>query len=284
VEYQNIKGEIEVLEKRTAQPTDTSEEINRLKKERAEITKKVDECKEKLSAREQNERFRTRVKELLEEEKLLAQQIAELEGQEFLCEEFIKTKVELLENSINSKFKFVRFKLLNSLVNGSVEECCEALINGVPFSSANTASQINAGLDIINALSEHYGVGAPIFIDNRESINRILHCSSQLINLIVSEDPELKIQSYEDKAPVNNTDYEVKEEIKNNAKVQADAIEDGERLPIVYVQADDIEVRRRWSVGVQVDDIEAGNRPPTDVQASGVVSSQELTSAEGPDF
>jgi DNA repair exonuclease SbcCD ATPase subunit len=205
-EYQRIQADIEVIEKTTALPGDTNEEVAELKKEKAEFIKKVDECKEKLTAREQNERFKTRIVELLEEEKALAQKIAELEGQEFLCEEFIKTKVELLENSINSKFKFVRFKLFNSLVNGSVEECCEALINGVPFSSTNTASQINAGLDIINALSEHYGVEAPIFIDNRESINRILHCSSQIINLIVSEDSELKVESMEseDKPPANN--------------------------------------------------------------------------------
>jgi hypothetical protein len=42
--------------------------------------------------------------------------------------------------------------------NGGVNECCEALINGVPFSIANTASQINAGIDIINELSAYYQI------------------------------------------------------------------------------------------------------------------------------
>jgi hypothetical protein len=138
-----------------------------------------------------------RISRLLEEEKKLAQQIAELEGQEFLCEEFIKTKVELLESGINSKFRYVSFKLFETQVNGGLNETCEALINGVPFSNANTASQINAGLDIISALSEYYGVQAPIFIDNRESINQILETDSQVINLIVSKDKNLRVESEE---------------------------------------------------------------------------------------
>ena len=197
-EYQKIKTEGAVLEEKLNQPVTDSEEINRLKERKAEFTKKIDECKKLLAVKEQNERFKARIKELQQEEKSLAKQLAELEGQEFLCEEFIKTKVELLESSINSKFKFVTFKLFSNLVNGAVEECCEALINGVPFGNANTASQINAGLDIINALSEYYGVSAPIFIDNRESINKIIEADSQIINLKVSEDRELRVEGIED--------------------------------------------------------------------------------------
>jgi DNA repair exonuclease SbcCD ATPase subunit len=195
--HERIKSERAELEERLKQPVAYSEEINKLKESKADFTKKIDECKKLLAVKEQNERFSTRITELLEEEKSLAKQIAELEGQEFLCEEFIKTKVELLERSINSKFKFVTFKLFNNLVNGSVEECCEALIEGVPFSNANTASQINAGLDIINALSEHYGVSAPIFIDNRESINKIIASDSQIINLMVSNHKELLVETIE---------------------------------------------------------------------------------------
>jgi len=92
----------------------------------------------------------------------------------------------------------VKFKLFNTLVNGAIEDCCEALINGVPFSSANKASQINGGLDIINALCGHYGIEAPIFIDNRESVNDILPCDSQIINLFVTRDTPLRIENIEE--------------------------------------------------------------------------------------
>ena len=102
-----------------------------------------------------------------------------------------------MESNINSKFRYVKFKLFETQVNGGLNETCEALVNGVPFSNANTASQINAGIDIINALSEFYGINAPIFIDNRESINQIIDSNSQIINLIVSQDKKLRIESEE---------------------------------------------------------------------------------------
>lgn len=194
-EYMDLKNQISELELKLAQPAGQTEEINSLKLRKSEINQKLDECKKKLNVREANERFKLRINELLEENKSLEQQIADLEVKELLCEEYTKTKVELMEASINRKFKYVKFKLFNKLVNGAIEDCCEALIKGVPFSNANKAAQINAGLDIINALCAHYGVQAPIFIDNRESINEIIDCDSQVINLIVSRDKELIVES-----------------------------------------------------------------------------------------
>ena len=101
--------------------------------------------------------------------------------------EFIKKKIDTLESMINKKFSYVKFKLFETQINGAEIECCKALIDGVPFSDANTASKINAGLDIINTLCEYYKITAPIFIDNRESVVSIIDCKSQIVNLIVSK-------------------------------------------------------------------------------------------------
>ena len=96
---------------------------------------------------------------------------------------------------VNQKFSQVSFKLFSTQVNGGLTETCEALIDGVPFSSANTASQLNAGLDIINTLNEKYQVTAPVFLDNRESVTRIIPTKSQIINLFVDETAkELKVE------------------------------------------------------------------------------------------
>jgi DNA repair exonuclease SbcCD ATPase subunit len=148
----------------------------------------------RLAAKDNNESLRNRVLTLQDEERRLAEEIAKLEGYDFMCEEFIRTKVELLEERINSKFKTVRFKLFKQQINGGIDECCETLINGVPYSNANTASQINSGIEIINTLSEHYKFQVPIFIDNRESVNEILDTESQIINLIVSKDKKLRVE------------------------------------------------------------------------------------------
>ena len=195
--YQALKIEMLELEKKLQHPITVNNQAKDLRERKSNLEVELEKVNEELSHKKSNEGLRKRINKLMEEEKRLSQQIAELEGQEFLCEEFIKTKVELLESGINSKFKYVTFKLFDAQKNGGINECCEALVQGVPFNGANTASQINAGLDIINTLSSHYAVVVPLFIDNRESINQLIETDNQVINLIVSSDKKLKIESEE---------------------------------------------------------------------------------------
>ena len=67
------------------------------------------------------------------------------------------------------------------------------MVNSVPYSDLNHAMQINSGIDIINALSKHYGVTAPITVDNAEAVNDLEPTDSQLIRLVVTKDPQLVI-------------------------------------------------------------------------------------------
>lgn len=175
----------------------SSENNLELKEKYKSLSYKLDEVNNQLAKKSNNEKLALRIKELEQEEKDLAVMQAELEGQDFMCEEFIRTKVELLEGNINRKFKGLTFKLFDQQVNGGLTETCEALIDGVPFTAANTASQINAGLQIINTLCEHYDVTAPIFVDNAESVNKLELCNSQLIKLIVTLDKKLKVEVIE---------------------------------------------------------------------------------------
>ena len=73
-------------------------------------------------------------------------------------------------------------------------ETCEAMVNGVPFSDANTAGQFNAGIDIINAICRFEGISAPIFADGSESVNTLHPTQSQVIRLFVSLDDKLVIK------------------------------------------------------------------------------------------
>lgn len=138
-----------------------------------------------------------RIEELKEQERTLADEYERLEQELYLTEEFIRTKVSLLESNINSKFKFAKFKLFKTQINGGLEECCETTFNGVPFGSGlNNGARINVGLDIICTLSEHYGVAAPIFIDNAEGVVDLFETNGQQIRLVVSgEDKKLRIET-----------------------------------------------------------------------------------------
>ncbi|NFD31011.1 acyl-CoA dehydrogenase [Clostridium botulinum] len=185
-EIYNIQSQIQSYKK---------EDVTELNNKKEELQGQLRELDKQLAHKEVNEKAKERIRELEEKEIKLSEKIAELEGLEILSEEFIRTKVELLEEKVNSKFKYVKFKMFKNQINGGLEECCEPCINGVPYSSnLNSAAKINAGLDIINTLCNHYNINAPIFIDNRESTNKIIDVDSQVINLIVSKDKKMKVE------------------------------------------------------------------------------------------
>lgn len=158
------------------------------------LNSEKDAIKKELAQEDQIKSANIRVSQLSEEESKLAQGVADLEKDLFTIEAFEKEKSTRIENSVNQRFQFVNFKLFDQQINGGEVPTCKALIEGVPFSDTNTASKINAGLDIINTLCQHYRVVAPIFIDNRESVVELIPTDSQLINLIVSkEDKTLRV-------------------------------------------------------------------------------------------
>jgi len=191
-EYLALEKEIAILESSIKEPN--TEYLDELKADKRGKEKEIDGLKAEINQKVQFEKNQIRIAELQEREKELGSMIADLEGQEFLCESFIRTKVDMLEDKINSKFKNVNFKLFEVQVNGGLNEICEILVNGVPFNEANLGGKINGGLDIINTLCDHYNVYAPIFIDNRESITKIIDVKSQVINLVVVKDLKLTIE------------------------------------------------------------------------------------------
>ena len=186
-EYKALQQEIDAFKAKLEVPQFNTDEITR---EKSKINLELNDLKKQLSTVEIISRTKERIEELYQQEKDLAIQKAKYQKALQMCDSFIKTKIEKVENSVNSLFKYVKFKLFETQVNGGEKECCEVLIDGVPYSDANRAAKINAGLDVINAISMSYDVKAPIFIDNRESVNDLIACDSQLINLFVTSDDE----------------------------------------------------------------------------------------------
>lgn len=189
----DLNKEISILESRMInfKQEDTSE----LKVKKQSLQKSIQELDSQLTLKNINEKSSKRILDLEQEEKVLNEKIAELEGLEILSEDFIRSKVELLEDKVNSNFKYVKFKMFREQINGGLEECCEPCVDGVPYSTnLNNAAKINAGIDIINTLCRHYNISAPIFVDNAEGINNMIYTESQIIRLVVSKDEELKVE------------------------------------------------------------------------------------------
>lgn len=191
-EYQEVLEDIEALESLLAETkainTQTDEEaIKKLKLQKSGLVSKIDKLKEILATRKQIEQGETRIKELTTQQKDLAQQLADTENEEFTITAFVSAKINKVEEAVNQLFPTVRFKMFCEQLNGGTAECCETLINGVPFSDTNNAAKIQSGIEIINILSKHYGFYAPIFIDNAESVTTLPSTESQVIRLIVSD-------------------------------------------------------------------------------------------------
>lgn len=182
----DLKGKLTVVE------TSTINQEDKTKKEEYQtsndaIQKEIDELNKQLGVKTTIKTQEDRVKELKKQLIDNNQELANLEKLTFEIEDFERTKINLVEERINGKFKIVKFKMYNQQNNGGESQTCEATINGVSYANTlNTADKLNAGLDIINAFSKQFNIYAPIIIDNRESVCNIITTESQVINLVVS--------------------------------------------------------------------------------------------------
>lgn len=172
------------------------ERIEELQDEKKKMESELDSVKEILAKASMNVEIDERIEELQDEKKVIGQKVANQEQIIYLLEEFIRFKLKKISESINSHFDTVNFKLFEMQLNGGMRDCCECTVNGVPYSTLNSGHRIVAGLDIIQSLSELYGVSVPIFVDNAESLNEfnVPDMDAQLILLSVSEDKQLKVE------------------------------------------------------------------------------------------
>ena len=173
---------------------DTSKEEEKIKKIKNEIMEFETERGDIIAAQKAKERL----SELEDDMKQKAQAIADIEREEEIIMDFTKIKIDILDKAVNDRFGIVKFKLYDYQINGGFTECCEPMINGVPYSDLNGAGKVNAGLDIINALQIFYDVKVPVFIDNKETVNSPLKLDCQTIYLkVVGEEKNKDVKVIE---------------------------------------------------------------------------------------
>lgn len=185
VQNQQIIASSPALEK-NRQITDEIAAIRQRNKELIDLGRR---CKTSQDARK-------RCEELMEQQQLVADEAGSYEEMIALCEEWSRVRASMVEASINRHFDLVTWRLYKEQINGGIEECCDALMNGVPYNDINGASKINSGLDIIGAFANVTGVSAPVFVDNAESVVDLFKpFGVQIIRLVVSEnDEQLRLQ------------------------------------------------------------------------------------------
>ena len=142
---------------------------------------------ETVGKRSALDRARQRIGELQQEARNAAECLESIEAMLYQIEEFTRYKARFVEDSINSQFHTARFRLFREQANGGLEERCDVVYEGIPYSGLNNGAKINVGIDIINTLSRYYGVAVPLFVDNAESVTRLEYAATQVIRLVVSE-------------------------------------------------------------------------------------------------
>lgn len=188
-EYEALQTELSNLEESQRNMDTGADYRSQLKIKLLGLREELSTVEKKIASAD-NTAIEERIERLKEEQREVGQKVADQEKMIYLLEQFIRTKMDKISESINEKFKFVNFLLFRNQINGGMAECCEVMKGGVPYSALNSAGKIQAGLDIIGILQEMYGVKCPIFIDNRESVTEIPEMDCQVISLYVA--PECK--------------------------------------------------------------------------------------------
>lgn len=175
---------------------DTAAEKSRLEAEHAELTRRKLESDAVLAKEQTLSDTRRRIADLQAEQRTAAAEMEQMDRLIAMCEEFTRYRVQAITESVNSRFRLTRWRLFTEQVNGGLADCCEPMdSNGTAFEGTNNAMKINIGMDIIDTLSEFYGVRVPLFVDNAESVTHLQPIGSQVVRLVVSEqDKELRIE------------------------------------------------------------------------------------------
>ncbi len=159
------------------------EQLQAIDTQRTDKNKSLALLNEALAQADQMKKSKARIAELEAKEKELAQNIADCEKQLADIDDYKIAESKILEQAVNSKFHYVTFKMHGEFLNGEPKPCCEALLDGKGYIDMSGGERIFASIDIINTLSDHYGIWPVLFIDNREMLSLSIETKAQVISL-----------------------------------------------------------------------------------------------------
>lgn len=149
----------------------------------------------KLKAdQEINARVEKEKKRLQERSAELTKIIADCDNTLYQIFNYKKEKIEAVEDKVNSFFSLVSWKFFQqNVTNDDLQEICTCIVNGVDYNNLNTASKVNASVDIVNGISKAAQISVPCFVDGRESITELIPSVGQQISLKVVDNAPLEV-------------------------------------------------------------------------------------------
>lgn len=176
---------------------ETMKKLHELSEKREISTKELKELQEKLYQKSVNENIKNRIDTLEKESYQLSQDKVDCKYILSEIDKFKKARIEVVEEKVSGLFEIVKWKMYEPNVsNDGEKEICQALINGKAYEEQNTATKVNASVDIINGLSKALQMQLPLFIDNKESVTNKISSNSQIIALSVVKGAKLTIINF----------------------------------------------------------------------------------------
>lgn len=193
------------LQKQIDSINEISQSKHDKKAEIESIRSKIKECERELAKEAFNKNVDSKIEEMREKQKQVAQAVANAEKILYQLSILSTKKNELLEDSVNAHFPdFIRFKLFDYLKNGEVKDACIPMIldNGEwkNFNSAaNNGLKVLAEIGILHGIQKFFKAHYPIFLDNAECLDSdskqkvVESAETQIVFLTVNESPTLTI-------------------------------------------------------------------------------------------
>ncbi|KKL04951.1 hypothetical protein LCGC14_2610930, partial [marine sediment metagenome] len=124
-----------------------------------------------------------RLAELDGEQKELAQKIVTNNGKLHRIREYVRAESQLITDKVNGRFNVLEFRLFKLRKNGEVQECCDAMVEGIPYAELSAGETISADVDGSTVLGTYYDIRAPLFVDECEQLTPTIEAPTQIIEL-----------------------------------------------------------------------------------------------------
>ena len=181
----SVKEKISIEKDKSQKAYDDSE----IENEKLSLNARLKDVLRMLGEESRIKEIEERRKQLEQEAVEVAARLAEHDALLHEIQRYGKERINAVEEKVSGMFSMVKFQMYErNITNDGEKEICEPLVNGVPYSgNLNYAAKVNAGIDVVNAISKWLGISMPMFIDNKESVFEIIDPIGQIITLTADE-------------------------------------------------------------------------------------------------
>ena len=195
MEYADIISSIDALKGTLPEiPSNDTEALTGAKKA---IMSEIDGLNRMLGRKDDCEKIRVEIRELMDDRRECANRLAECEGILSMIAEYTEEKARCVSDKVNGRFEVAMIEMFRTQKDGSIApDCVVRNKDGVMYATANSAQRIRINIDIQRMFCEHYGIVMPIFVDECSMFSPSLEpkFETQNIKLFASDDKVLRVE------------------------------------------------------------------------------------------